>query len=200
LLHTPSGQARVIIRGKQHYLGPYGSEESREKYGRLIAELAVGKAPDPAHDPGAKLLVVELLARYWEFAQGYYTKDGKPSGWLRHIKLILRHVRQHYAHVAAHEIGPLAFKTIRQTLIDAGHSRRYINKLMAVVPLIYKWAAAEELVARRAMRRPMTPRRSSGRSTSAARCSSRRGLMWCRTHCDSGRTRGCSARCGRSSG
>jgi integrase len=99
-----------------------------------------------AESPGGNLLVVELLARFWEFAQGYYTKDGKPSGWLRHIKLVLRHVRQNYAHVPAHQVGPLAFKAVRQTLIDAGHSRRYINKLMAVVPLIYKWAAAEELV------------------------------------------------------
>ena len=38
-LHKPSGQARVIINGRHVYLGPYGSEESREKYVRLIAEL-----------------------------------------------------------------------------------------------------------------------------------------------------------------
>ena len=38
-LHKPSGQARVIINGRHVYLGPYGSEESREKYARLVAEL-----------------------------------------------------------------------------------------------------------------------------------------------------------------
>jgi hypothetical protein len=35
------------------------------------------------------------------------------------------------------DFGPLALEAIRQALVDAGHSRRYINKLMAVVPLIY---------------------------------------------------------------
>jgi integrase len=44
------------------------------------------------------------------------------------------------------EFGPKAFKAIRQTLIDAGHSRPYINKLMPVVTRAFKWAAAEELV------------------------------------------------------
>jgi integrase len=31
-------------------------------------------------------------------------------------------------------------------LIDAGHSRKYINKLMPVVTRAFKWAAAEELI------------------------------------------------------
>lgn len=37
LLHKPTGQARVRINGKDFYLGPYGSDESRRKYGELIA-------------------------------------------------------------------------------------------------------------------------------------------------------------------
>jgi len=31
-LHRPSGQARVITRGKRHYPGARGSSESREKH------------------------------------------------------------------------------------------------------------------------------------------------------------------------
>ena len=37
-LHKPSGRARVILDGKQIYLGRFGSAESREAYARLIAE------------------------------------------------------------------------------------------------------------------------------------------------------------------
>jgi hypothetical protein len=33
-----SGNARVIIDGKEYSLGKYGTPESREKYDRLIAE------------------------------------------------------------------------------------------------------------------------------------------------------------------
>ncbi len=44
----------------------------------------------------------------------------------------------------AAEFGPLALKALRQKLIDAGHSRGYINKVVAIVPRVFKWAVAEE--------------------------------------------------------
>jgi hypothetical protein len=36
-LHKARKCAVVTIDGKNHYLGPYGSAESQEKYARLIA-------------------------------------------------------------------------------------------------------------------------------------------------------------------
>ncbi len=36
-LHTATGQAKVRIDGEDHYLGPYGSEESKKLYDELIA-------------------------------------------------------------------------------------------------------------------------------------------------------------------
>ena len=41
-LHKARNCAVVTIAGKNHYLGPYGSEASKEKYARLIAEHCVG--------------------------------------------------------------------------------------------------------------------------------------------------------------
>lgn len=38
LLHQSTGQARVRIDGKDHYLGAYGSPESRDRYDDLVAE------------------------------------------------------------------------------------------------------------------------------------------------------------------
>ena len=37
-LHKASGQAVVTLRGRDHYLGSYGSAESHTDYKRLIAE------------------------------------------------------------------------------------------------------------------------------------------------------------------
>ena len=31
-------------------------------------------------------------------------------------------------------------------LIDAGHSRKYVNKLVAIIPRMFKWAASEQLL------------------------------------------------------
>lgn len=37
LTHS-SGQARVILDGTVHYLGPYGSRESKQRYDALIGD------------------------------------------------------------------------------------------------------------------------------------------------------------------
>jgi hypothetical protein len=42
LHHKPSGQARVRIDGKDHYLGPYGSPESKAKYDLLVRYAFTG--------------------------------------------------------------------------------------------------------------------------------------------------------------
>ncbi len=45
-LHKGSGQALVQLNGHRIYLGKHGSEESREKYRRIVAEwLANGSSP-----------------------------------------------------------------------------------------------------------------------------------------------------------
>jgi hypothetical protein len=64
-LHKPSGQARVILDGKHFYLGPFGSEESREKYARLIARRSIQPAAipcDPIDRQIENVSVSELIA------------------------------------------------------------------------------------------------------------------------------------------
>jgi integrase len=59
---------------------------------------------------------------------------------------MLRLLRQQYGYTLATDFGPLSLKALRQRLIQAGHSRKYINKLVAIVPRAFKWAVAEELL------------------------------------------------------
>ncbi len=68
--------AVVTIDGKDHYLGPYGSAESHEKYARLIAEwrananhLCRVRATGPA-DSG--LLINEMILAYFRHTQNDY--------------------------------------------------------------------------------------------------------------------------------
>ena len=51
-LHKPSGQARVIIDGKHHYLGKFGSAESRNKYAKLIGLQFKEESTLPESSPG----------------------------------------------------------------------------------------------------------------------------------------------------
>jgi integrase len=147
-LHSPTGQAYVRIRGRTIYLGKHGTAASREAYGRAVAEYAASSSKAMIASPvlANDVTVVELCSSYQDFAEGYYVKNGHPSGWLAHIRLIIKRLCGLYGREPAAAFGPIKFKAVRQTLVDAGHSRPYINKLLAIVPRVFKWGAAEELV------------------------------------------------------
>lgn len=148
-LHKARNSAVVTIDGKNHYLGPYGSPESHDRYARLIAEWRLRARPRPQTmaprraDP--TLSVNELILAYFRHAQAYYVKDGRPTSEQDNIRQALRFVRQCSGPTPALEFGPLALKVVRQAMIDAGRSRRLINKDVHRIRGMFKWAAAEEL-------------------------------------------------------
>ena len=67
-----SGQARVAINGKDHLLGPFGSPESKEAYGRLIAEYSASGAPYSFGKVGDVLKIVHALYAYLQHSKVYY--------------------------------------------------------------------------------------------------------------------------------
>ena len=68
--HKPSGRAVVTLNGKDHYLRPRQSEESKEQYNRLIAEwVAARKTTTASVGTGANhcaegISISELLEGY----------------------------------------------------------------------------------------------------------------------------------------
>jgi hypothetical protein len=77
--HRASGQAIVTIHGQDHYLGPWNTAASKTEYDRLVGEwIAAGR---PLHPIGSAfdVSVAELCRKYWQFAKGYYVKNGKPT-------------------------------------------------------------------------------------------------------------------------
>src|SRR5208283_4959266 len=82
-LHRLSGQARVIINLEHIYFGKFGSAESREKYVRLIAELAANHSKPSATNspPGSDkpISVNQSILEYWNFVKGHFVKDGKTT-------------------------------------------------------------------------------------------------------------------------
>jgi catalase (peroxidase I) len=68
----------VTIQGRDFYLGPWKSKASYVEYDRLIGEwLANGRQLPRVLDAG--LDITELVAAYWQFAEGYYVKDSRPT-------------------------------------------------------------------------------------------------------------------------
>jgi len=78
-LHLASGQAVVTLDGRDVYLGPFGSRESREAYDRQLAEwLAHSRWQPAANQPNgvSDLTIDELFLQFWAHAEKYYVKNG----------------------------------------------------------------------------------------------------------------------------
>lgn len=133
-------RAFVELGGVRRYLGQYGSPESRETYGRLIAEWQAcgGELPVPPD----QITITELGARYWEWGATYYCETG-----LDNIRQALRVLTGLYGRTQADDFGPLALRTLRQGLIDRGLSRGHINEQIAKIRRVFRWGVSHELVA-----------------------------------------------------
>jgi len=59
-LHMPSGRAVVTLDGRDHYLGPHGSDKSREAYHRVVCDWLTTRLSAGARR-GANLTVAELI-------------------------------------------------------------------------------------------------------------------------------------------
>jgi integrase len=143
--HRASGQAIVTLSGVDHYLGPHGTKASKEFYDRLIAEwLQNGRQSQLGVDDGITL--VELCAKYLQFAKGYYQKNGECTKVTPAIKAALKYVLAGRAEEPAASFGPLALKTIQSQIVAAGKSRRYANDHLGRIKRMFKWGVSEQLI------------------------------------------------------
>ncbi len=100
-LHKGSGQALVQINGERIYLGKYGTEESKEKYRRLVAEFLAGGLKLKADAQGSLRLayhikVKEMILAFWQRAKRRYVKNGQPTSEIHSFRTALRPVHQLY--------------------------------------------------------------------------------------------------------
>ena len=143
LLHKATGQARCRIDGKDHYLGPFGSPESRERFDDLIREWCLRNGDTSSY----VLAIDELCLRFVEWAESYYRHpDGTPTGSMQPIRHALRFVIQEFGAERVRSFGPLKLKRVREAMIDAGLCRTNINRLLHWVRRVFSWGVENELV------------------------------------------------------
>jgi integrase len=150
-LHMPTGQAVVRLDGRDHYLGKHGSEASREKYRRTVAEWLTNLAPPSASSPprvkASDPTVSEVILAFWKHAEVHYrSPDGKPSDELGNLKAALRPLRSLYGETLAREFGPLALRAVRDSMIRSGLARTSINARVDRIRRAFRWAASVELI------------------------------------------------------
>ncbi len=144
--HKPSGQAVVTLNGRDFYLGEFDSPSSRDAYDRLVCEWLSHGRQLPNVVACGNLSIVELMAAYLRFAEGYYSRDGKPTSEYTCMKDALRPVRELYSRISIREFGPIALKAVRQRMVDQGLCRRLINHRVNRIRRMFKWGVENELV------------------------------------------------------
>lgn len=132
-------RCRVWINGKpkDYTLGPIGSEESKEAYRRLLAELE--RAPDatPARK-GSPLAA--LLNQYDAHARGRYG----PQQYYR-IHTSLAPIISLYGTLPPDEFGPKRLKVIQQQFAGK-YCRRLCNQMLGCIKQAFRWLVSEELI------------------------------------------------------
>lgn len=142
-LHKPSGKAYVNLGGKVHYLGVYGTQESKEKYGRLKAEWLTNRNVG-VFTPSTGPTMAEVVLAYLQHAELYYAGSTEYPN----LELACRPVASLYASLYAKDFGIVQFETCRDWwLEDPKRSRQYINKQSKRLLRVLKWAATKRMVA-----------------------------------------------------
>lgn len=163
-LHKQSGKAFVLLNGRQHMLGEYGSAESRERYGRILAEFNAAPAtvaaranqrtPGATRGPIEPISIAILVDRYWAHVCRYYTKpDGTPSLEAENFYPALKILNRLYGDTLAGDFGPLSLKAVRDAMIRPdpptkwkGWCRTYANRMTSRLKACFKWAVENEMV------------------------------------------------------
>ncbi|MEX1230831.1 MAG: site-specific integrase [Planctomycetaceae bacterium] len=142
LYHKPSGQARCRIDGKDYYLGPFGSPESREQYDELVGEWL--SRQDTTR---VSLAVDDLCLLFLQHANGYYRhKDGTPTSEVTCLRYALRFLVKAHGRCRVRDFGPLKLKEVRETMIAAGLCRTNINRTILRMKRVFGWGVENELV------------------------------------------------------
>jgi site-specific recombinase XerD len=152
-LHKASGHAKVRYQGRDHYLGKFGSSESKEAYQRFIAGLPkpeplppVELPPPPEPVEGDVLLVSEVILHYYQHAKAYYVRNGKPTGEHATVRAALRPLKANFGNLPAEQFTPKKLKKLQAIMIKLDWSRGYINKAVHIVRRAFKWCVSEELI------------------------------------------------------
>ncbi len=76
----------------------------------------------PVDDAKGKVSVVEILAAYKRFAEGYYVKNGKVTNEVTAITSAMRIVKQLYGKIDSGDFGPLKLQAVQQAMVTEGWS------------------------------------------------------------------------------
>ena len=116
-----SGQARVRVDGRVHYLGPYGSREALEKYSRLIDDWR-----QSADSPPASLSIAQLTLLYFRRCRKHYRKADQETSEVSNVRIAVRRLNFCSRDIQA-AFTPKMLRTVRDRMVAEGYVRTRLN-------------------------------------------------------------------------
>ncbi len=135
--------------GRQHWFGHKSDATSGDRYAAFLSAVQRGEMASaarlspPATRPKVNLLCLRFLTDY---ATRYRQSDGRPSAEVDCFKCVIRLLREHFGTTVADEFGPLRLRVVRDAMVAAGWSRRWINKQVGRIRLIFRIGVSWEIV------------------------------------------------------
>jgi integrase len=91
--------------------------------------------------------IAELVAAYVQFCRGYYLDENKQiKHEVNEIQYSLKPLTELYASLPANEFGPLKLIETRNYMITKDWARTLINRRIARIKRMFKWAVSRQLV------------------------------------------------------
>jgi integrase len=148
-LHRGSGQAKVRIQGKDIYLGPHGSPQSRERYEELVRKLLSDRQRAELArkaEISDQLTIAELVSAYLKHCRSYYVKAGRLTSEFHNIAGALAPLLDRHGFELVGSFGPRKLKAIRDGWVEQGIVRSQINARVHRLRRCFSWGVSEELV------------------------------------------------------
>lgn len=89
----------------------------------------------------------EAIVAYWRHVQAYYRLgDGTVSTEVDNVRLALRPLKALYGHTPAADFDAPALEAVREQMIRDGRCRNRVNKDVARIKRLFRWAASKKLL------------------------------------------------------
>lgn len=166
-INEQTGRAKCVVHGKTIWLGQVGTPESMEKYKRCLAIWEAGEQADEERKKilaacGSDPTVIELIAAYMVWAEGYYRKNGRMTSEIHALRSAFRPLKERFGMLRAADFSPLKLAELRDWMAETRMTtrnrggkmvrvptqfcRNVINRHLVRVRGLWSWAVGHELV------------------------------------------------------
>jgi len=145
------------LKGKKIYLpGKYNSPESIAAYNAEMAKLSLARSTGTESEPipsGKERKIVRdtptvsiLVAKFLQWGDGYYQKNGMPTGTNDDYDYASRKLVELYGHYNVTQLTQEEMENVLCAMIDADLSRQHINDRLSRIKRIFKWGVMKKLI------------------------------------------------------